>query len=335
MAVVVETQRAVWGIAAAVMAFGLAGLVFAQPRCAHAQDDMTFEPEDTSLRTAVLVMESRGVRGRDRKRLVAMVEKAVNDYGGYVVVDNRELRRRLGNRRYRTMLRCATPDCFITELAEADLDRLILVELNREGGILTATLEINDIPDRVVLQFAVGATDNIRSKTFLDAPMTKLLDLNPPPLLDPNAIANKTLATTGPGDAQEGGGSLRRKDDDDEGGSLSPVWGYSAMGAGIAFIAVGAIFGLQADNTRTDIQAEPRDGDAVQDLINQGEQQQFRANVAYILGIAGLGTGALLWYLSGPDEGGASAGARRAFEKTPDTVQWNVGPSGVGVSIPY
>ena len=296
------------------------------PSAPRAQD-MTFAPEDTSLRTAVVLMESQGVRVRDRRRILQLIENAVTDYGGYSVIDDRSLKRQLGARQYRTMTRCSNPDCFLGEVRDAGLDRLILVELTRKGGILTVTMEINNVPDRYVMQFAVGATDDIKSEAFLDAPLATLLDLTPPPLIPPTPVANVTPVGPGDGEAKED------PEEDDGPLVIDPIWTYTALGAGATLVAVGGLFGLLADNTRTEIQEKPHNGDEVQELIDQGEAHRRNANIAFGLGVAALGTGALLWYLSDEREGRDPTGA--ALDPSPNDIQVNVGPTGVGVSIPY
>ncbi|MBX3184790.1 MAG: hypothetical protein KIT72_07920 [Polyangiaceae bacterium] len=111
------------------------------------------------------------------------------------------------------------------------------------------------------------------------------------------------------------------------------TWGYVSLGVGVVGVAVGGYFGLSAQSTRDDLRdACPNDRcpAGLRSRYDEGERQAMWSTVGFIIGGAGLITGAAL-LLTAPKttEGGASS--KRA--PRPSGVTWHpeVGLSRLGV----
>ena len=97
------------------------------------------------------------------------------------------------------------------------------------------------------------------------------------------------------------------------------TWGYVVGAVGVAGIAAFATFGVLSSSEFSDLEQGCPERSAcaasLQDAADRGSTYQTVANVSLAVGVAALGTGAVLWILGAPD----------------DSVELTVGPSAINV----
>lgn len=305
------------------IAAGLVGLLigYSTPQKALAQGGMDFGVEEIKLRTYVRLIEAPGIKKRDQRKVIKTIENAIKDNGEYELVSQKAAQRTLGRQKGRKFARCKEIDCLLQYTSDASIDRMLTVRLSR-GSVYVVDLELFDGFSSESLKYDAATAESLRNTDFLAPHVAGLLRNDPPP---PPVVEEVPAVVEIP---------VETIPQEDETFSVDRKWARWSLAAGGGFVVVGGILGFLADSTLATLQSQPHDTPVVEDLISTGESYQTSANVMLGLGITGLVTGTVLYFLS-EGESNAPSVSRHRDQKQQDRIKVNVGPQGAGVTLFY
>ncbi len=283
-------------------------------------DDFTFEAEEPLLRTWTFVVEASKVSRRDQDTLMKALVERVSVFDGYEGVTDKELQKAVGNKVWKEITRCKDAACLFPLVADATIDRLIVVRMIKDGGFITVDVALHDVLKREFLRAAPSVLEGVRDVDFLDEAVIEVLTI-PKPVAVITPQVEVKLDDIGKEEQTQGEPFF------------SGDIGFYAVAGGGALMVTGGLFALLADTTQAEIQSQPRDKAAVEALISSGETKQLTANVLFGVGIAAILSGVILNWVSSEDTGAPASPS--GGQGSPSRVRVDVAPTGATLSITY
>lgn len=289
---------------------------------AQGQDEFTFDAQEISLRTYVVLLEAeRGVSKRDQRAVLADAQEAVNVDAGHEIIKEREAQRSLGRREARAFSRCKDRSCLLQYSPSAQLDRLLVMRITKAEGVYVVDLELIDGISGKSLGFDAVPAEDLRQPGLLLGAIERLLN-PPPPVIEEPVVQQPIIEEP----------ILEEPKEEPSGEWMTPALANYTLYGGVGLLAVGGVLALMADNTQAEIQAQPHDAAKVMELIDSGETLQLSANVFLGLGVAALGTGAVFYFLT--REEGQGSGETLLGQEAP-RLRLDLAPNAVQLRLDY
>jgi TolB-like protein len=253
------------------------------------------------LRIAVLDIRALGTEAAKAELLseVALTEAA--SLGGFDVIGKSDIASVIGFEKQKQVMGCAEDSSCLAEIGGAlGVDLILVGSLGTLGDLFRLDLKLVDAK-KAKVRSRIGVTVEGKEGQLVAAVQKAVRELLVPLKGEAQAIAK--ASATGTGAAQ--GGTATRAPVPAEPSSPRPsrrTWAWVAGGAGLAFVAGGAVVGLEARKALDKEKAAAANNDLVtyNDSRAKVTSLSHIADGLFVAGAAGIGVGTWLFVTGSP-----------------------------------